>query len=240
MASNQQGGSLVPDLMRVYESLTKGNANVCHEGSQQEQQQQHVEGSIIPQGGDHHQNYPQSYQPQQQQQQPIQSHHVNYALINSEEQYQQLYEPSSLPVIPPPLTQSNLQMQRQQQQQQQTIPVPDPPKAPPSVDDDSSRSSTRAQRRKRPSINSQAGDDHGSVSSTSKAKSRKKAKETDGRWSKRFTWPDELHRDFVSAVFDVGLKHSSPSTILEHMPKHPQITSERIKSHLQKFRYSAV
>ena len=34
----------------------------------------------------------------------------------------------------------------------------------------------------------------------------------------------------------MGLKHSSPSTILEHMPKHPQITSERIKSHLQKYR----
>jgi len=37
-------------------------------------------------------------------------------------------------------------------------------------------------------------------------------------------------------VFDVGLKHSSPSTILEHMPEHEQITSERIKSHLQKYR----
>ena len=42
--------------------------------------------------------------------------------------------------------------------------------------------------------------------------------------------------DFVSAIFDVGLKHSSPSTVLEHMPKHEQITTERIKSHLQKYR----
>lgn len=46
----------------------------------------------------------------------------------------------------------------------------------------------------------------------------------------------DLHRDFVSAIFDVGLKHSSPSAILEHMPQHEQITTERIKSHLQKYR----
>lgn len=58
----------------------------------------------------------------------------------------------------------------------------------------------------------------------------------DGRWSKRFTWPDDLHRDFVSAIFDVGLKHSSPSSVMEQMPPHAQITTERIKSHLQKYR----
>jgi SHAQKYF class myb-like DNA-binding protein len=65
---------------------------------------------------------------------------------------------------------------------------------------------------------------------------RKAAKDTDGRWSKRFSWPDDLHRDFVAAIFDVGLKHASPATILEHMPPHEQITSERVKSHLQKYR----
>lgn len=68
----------------------------------------------------------------------------------------------------------------------------------------------------------------------------KKSKKDDGRWSKRFTWPEDLHRDFVSAIFDVGLKHSSPSTIMEHMPKHEQITTERIKSHLQKYRLHRV
>lgn len=78
----------------------------------------------------------------------------------------------------------------------------------------------------------------GSVSSSGRrpTKARRKAKDTDPRWSKRFTWPEDLHRDFVAAVFDVGLKHSSPSTILESMPKHEQITSERVKSHLQKYR----
>lgn len=70
----------------------------------------------------------------------------------------------------------------------------------------------------------------------STSKGRKKGKKSDGRWSKRFTWPEDLHRDFVSAIFDVGLKHSSPSTIIEHMPKNPDITTERIKSHLQKYR----
>ena len=76
-----------------------------------------------------------------------------------------------------------------------------------------------------------------SVASTGRSsKARKKAKDTDSRWSKRFSWPEDLHRDFVAAIFDVGLKHSSPSTILEHMPAHEQITSERVKSHLQKYR----
>jgi SHAQKYF class myb-like DNA-binding protein len=72
-------------------------------------------------------------------------------------------------------------------------------------------------------------------SDESSSRSRKK-KKSDGRWSKRFTWPDDLHRDFVAAIFDVGLKHASPSAILEYMPEHEQITSERVKSHLQKYR----
>ncbi|KAL3938297.1 MAG: hypothetical protein SGARI_001793, partial [Bacillariaceae sp.] len=72
-------------------------------------------------------------------------------------------------------------------------------------------------------------------SASASTKPKKKSKQ-DGRWSKRFTWPEDLHRDFVSAIFDVGLKQSSPTTILEQMPKHEQITTERIKSHLQKYR----
>mmetsp|Transcript_34906 Transcript_34906/g.84453 ORF Transcript_34906/g.84453 Transcript_34906/m.84453 type:complete len:733 (+) Transcript_34906:137-2335(+) len=76
----------------------------------------------------------------------------------------------------------------------------------------------------------------GTSKSNNGGRSKKKSKSSDGRWTKRFTWPEDLHRDFVSAIFDVGLKHSSPSTVLEHMPKHEQITTERIKSHLQKYR----
>ena len=65
---------------------------------------------------------------------------------------------------------------------------------------------------------------------------RKKAKTTDKRWSKRFIWPDDLHREFVSAIFEVGLKQGSPSAIIEYMKPNPDITSERLKSHLQKYR----
>jgi SHAQKYF class myb-like DNA-binding protein len=93
-----------------------------------------------------------------------------------------------------------------------------------SEDVENSRSESRRKRRESSSYSSNT------------SKGRKKSKSSDGRWSKRFTWPDELHRDFVSAIFDVGLKHSSPSTIMEHMPKHRDITTERIKSHLQKYR----
>ena len=50
-------------------------------------------------------------------------------------------------------------------------------------------------------------------------------------------WSEETHRSFVAAVFHLGLKHSSPSVIRENMSQTPTaLTSERIKSHLQKFR----
>ena len=50
-------------------------------------------------------------------------------------------------------------------------------------------------------------------------------------------WSEETRRSFVAAVFHLGLKHSSPSVIHENMSQTPAVsTSERIKSHLQKFR----
>lgn len=103
-------------------------------------------------------------------------------------------------------------------------------------DEQSSLQSSRRKRRgsqESSAANTMSGG--GNSSNGSVTKPKKKSKQ-DGRWSKRFTWPEDLHRDFVSAIFDVGLKQSSPSTILEHMPKHEQITTERIKSHLQKYR----
>ena len=77
-----------------------------------------------------------------------------------------------------------------------------------------------------------------------KSKGKKKT-EDDGRWQSRFVWPDSLHRDFASAVFDLGLKNSSPNAILNIMTTNSvnagsadvsEISAERIKSHLQKFR----
>lgn len=80
------------------------------------------------------------------------------------------------------------------------------------------------------------GNSKSSRSRKGKEDPKTKSTASDSRWSKRFTWPDELHRDFVAAVFEVGLKHSSPSSIMEHMKQNPDVTSERVKSHLQKYR----
>lgn len=50
-------------------------------------------------------------------------------------------------------------------------------------------------------------------------------------------WSEPLHRSFVGAVLEVGLQHASPAVIMQgmrHVP--PDVTSERVKSHLQKYR----
>mmetsp|Transcript_4402 Transcript_4402/g.12172 ORF Transcript_4402/g.12172 Transcript_4402/m.12172 type:complete len:672 (+) Transcript_4402:681-2696(+) len=96
-----------------------------------------------------------------------------------------------------------------------------------------SRSTKKSRRRSNASVSTSGSEATGENNTPSSNNSNKN---NDGRWSKRFTWPEDLHRDFVAAIFDVGLKHSSPSTLLEQMPKHEQITTERIKSHLQKYR----
>jgi len=50
-------------------------------------------------------------------------------------------------------------------------------------------------------------------------------------------WTEAHHRDFVEAVFKIGVVQASPSVILENMTqKPPALTSERVKSHLQKYR----
>jgi len=50
-------------------------------------------------------------------------------------------------------------------------------------------------------------------------------------------WNDDLHRHLVSAVFEIGLRNASPAVILENMTeKAKAITSERVKSKLQKYR----
>ena len=51
-------------------------------------------------------------------------------------------------------------------------------------------------------------------------------------------WSVEEHRAFADAIYNIGLKHSSPTVIRENMsPTTPEaVTLERIKSHLQKYR----
>jgi SHAQKYF class myb-like DNA-binding protein len=51
-------------------------------------------------------------------------------------------------------------------------------------------------------------------------------------------WTKEDHRSLVQAIYEVGLRHSSPSVIQEHMIScnDEHVTGERLKSHLQKYR----
>uniref|UniRef100_M4B8E5 HTH myb-type domain-containing protein n=2 Tax=Hyaloperonospora arabidopsidis (strain Emoy2) TaxID=559515 RepID=M4B8E5_HYAAE len=59
------------------------------------------------------------------------------------------------------------------------------------------------------------------------------------RKTKRFIWPDDLHRLFVAAIFDVGLKNASPKSLLAQMEAagpDTGLTTEHLKSHLQKYR----
>lgn len=52
------------------------------------------------------------------------------------------------------------------------------------------------------------------------------------------SWTKDDHRSLVQAIYEVGLRHSSPSVIQEHMIScnDEQVTGERLKSHLQKYR----
>lgn len=50
-------------------------------------------------------------------------------------------------------------------------------------------------------------------------------------------WDQNLHRRFVEAVYEAGISECSPSVILDNMSHRPaSLTSERVKSHLQKYR----
>jgi SHAQKYF class myb-like DNA-binding protein len=189
--------SVVPDLMRVYESMTQSktpdnpyNANIRH-------QPKH------------------SYSHTQAHEHLAHHYHTNWT-----------YDITSIPIPKPPV-------------------YPMGPVEPAETRAEATSRSGRPMRKRNVPSKDYAEMDASSTSSVgssnksrrkNSSKNKKKDKANDGRWSKRFTWPEELHRDFVSAIFDVGLKHSSPSTVLEHMPQHEQITTERIKSHLQKYR----
>ncbi|KAG7396771.1 hypothetical protein PHYBOEH_001799 [Phytophthora boehmeriae] len=64
---------------------------------------------------------------------------------------------------------------------------------------------------------------------------RKNSKKT----NKRFLWHDDLHLRFVSAIFDLGLKNASPKSLLSLMEVSSPgsgLTTEHLKSHLQKYR----
>ncbi|KAF4145941.1 hypothetical protein GN958_ATG04895 [Phytophthora infestans] len=61
------------------------------------------------------------------------------------------------------------------------------------------------------------------------------------RKTKRLLWTEDLHLRFVSAVFELGVKNASPKALLVLMEsKNPTegLTTDHIKSHLQKYRIS--
>ncbi len=49
-------------------------------------------------------------------------------------------------------------------------------------------------------------------------------------------FPKEYEAAFATAVFELGLKHSSPKIIMPLMPVDKSLSTEHIKSHLQKYR----
>ena len=226
--ANVLGSSVVPDLMKVYESMTQSSAAPCPDEVGTTSDSQY---SSRHDASEAYQYPPPDHAPQQPHQQSY------YASVPQSQTYFSAppgsFEGPEPPVVPP---------------------VPDYPPYVPSVPEYSTRrndgtplisslthgipdvSESDEQPNIGRSLRKRSLEKESPVPEKNSSKVRKKGHNTDGRWSKRFTWPDDLHRDFVSAIFDVGLKHSSPSSILEHMPKSDQVTSERIKSHLQKYR----
>jgi len=56
---------------------------------------------------------------------------------------------------------------------------------------------------------------------------------------KRFIWSEDLKRAFVVSVFGLGLEHATPRLVypkLQASGVQPDLTTEHIKSHLQKWR----
>lgn len=49
-------------------------------------------------------------------------------------------------------------------------------------------------------------------------------------------FPKEFEPEFSTAVFELGLKHSSPKVLMSLMPMFTNLHSEHLKSHLQKYR----
>jgi len=81
---------------------------------------------------------------------------------------------------------------------------------------------------------------HAAMSSPPPSSSRKRRRDDGSKPRKRFVWPDRLHKDFIAAVFDVGLKSASPLLVHQMFPEGSgsadAVTVEQVKGHLQKFR----
>ena len=114
-----------------------------------------------------------------------------------------------------------------------TIGIPPPPPANLKMPDDGQDSSgrrsmspaTMAKKQQNVLSSTPTLEDMESGGKKSKADSKKK----------RLTWTPELHNMFVEAVHHLGVNNAAPKTIHQYM-NVPYLTTEHIKSHLQKYR----
>jgi len=114
-----------------------------------------------------------------------------------------------------------------------TIGIPPPPPANLKMPDDGQDSSgrrsmspaTMAKKQQNALSSTPTLEDMESGGKKSKADSKKK----------RLTWTPELHNMFVEAVHHLGVNNAAPKTIHQYM-NVPYLTTEHIKSHLQKYR----
>ena len=259
--------SVVPDLMRVYADLTRSSTPFSGPFEGDPFEGESFGGALPPSNG-HHQ-----HQHQHQHQPPAKA--VPYPQ-DQDGRYERCFSPPPLPTpAPTPAPAPAMMMPRlptdgaaavhaydQYESQVQRLIAQQVPSQPPVPR--SRQGQWRKRRRQQGQLPAAATTDpdskharsRGRRSASSSPRGRKKsASGDDGRWSKRFQWPDGLHREFVAAVYDVGLRHSNPSAVMEGMlPIRAggigngdgdgdgdgglpmMVTPEKIASHLKRYR----
>jgi hypothetical protein len=60
--------------------------------------------------------------------------------------------------------------------------------------------------------------------------------DSDKKQKRRFVWPDTLHREFISAVFDVGLSYATSDALEDMLPVGHNANKEQIGIHVSKLR----
>eukprot|EP00601_Ochromonadales_sp_CCMP2298_P021681 CAMPEP_0173300528 /NCGR_PEP_ID=MMETSP1143-20121109/17275_1 /TAXON_ID=483371 /ORGANISM="non described non described, Strain CCMP2298" /LENGTH=111 /DNA_ID=CAMNT_0014240919 /DNA_START=62 /DNA_END=394 /DNA_ORIENTATION=- len=76
--------------------------------------------------------------------------------------------------------------------------------------------------------------------SSDQAKKRKDGGNSNSRdeGKRRFVWPDSLHRDFIAAVFDIGLKATSVKEVgaLLSVRESAGVTGEQMRAQILKLK----
>ena len=91
--------------------------------------------------------------------------------------------------------------------------------------------------KKRAAPSASPGGGHANISNVTAATTSSPKKKKQKTRKIPMKWSESLHRDFVSAIFDIGVKHATPAVVLETMlVQDREVTADRVKSHLQKYR----